>query len=415
VVRLREDYAAVREGEELRARINYETFLDVLIPTILPIMVPNPCSSISISNGKYPLHAVNGYWVSSTSPLLENPVNIDDKCHSEKVSETIPRGIPGLTTHTKMSHDFGDKSHCVSEVDSYRWNRHICAYKKKPSIIHDSDLIGDIIDPKSSSKVVLTSQNDDYVSYRGREKSILFVGGIHMRGLAALFLSEVCQYQNPQLHLDHNILRVQFVELSKSAADRHRQKHAKECKKDPSQCELFDSGCQGLTVGYLGGESSCRPEMTVHFSQFNYVVMNCGHIQSSSYAAHRSSISQFLDSVLSAKLKNSNLLFWVESTAPVLREEQLEPEKKDRRTYYRMLLYHQILQEEVLAKKMQEHLALIPAFQSTLALADKLCDCVGSPATALMPQLISLVDAIRKANHRIAHAKSKEIFQKQPL
>jgi hypothetical protein len=416
VIRLRKNYAAVTEEDTVSTRINYETFVDALVPMQLNMLVPSPCMSISISEGKYPLNAVNGYWVSSSTPLLQKAVEISDKCRGEKMEETVPRGVSGMTSYVKMSSDFGKEEQCVSEIDVYKWNRHICAYRKKTSMLHDSDVIADFVDTRNPAKIVLTSENNDFSSYSGKDKAILFVGGIHMRGLVSIFLSEVCKYQPPQRHLDHNILRVQFIELSKAAADKHRLKHEKECKTDKSKCELFDSGCEGLTVGYLGGDSSCGPEMTVHFSQFNYVVVNCANYQSfSSYQDYRESLTKFLDVTLSAKLKFSNQLYWVESSAPVLRNEVNDLRKKDKRTYHRMLVYHQILQEEVVRKKIQNHITLIPAFQSTLALSDKLCDCVAFPASALMPQLISLLDAIRKSNHRIAQQKSQEIFHKQPL
>lgn len=62
----------------------------------------------------------------------------------------------------------------------------------------------------------------------------------------------------------------------------------------------------------------------------------------------------------------------------------------------------------MLAHDMRDRVALIPAFQSSLALFDKMCDCVTYPASALMPQLIGLVDAVRRGVNQISHLIHKE-------
>ena len=412
IVRLRTDYTASRNHLPFHPAIDYEVFLDKLIPSEFVQLIPRPCSSFSIFDHLYPLHAINGYWMSSSNQLSTLPLSVEQDCDD---GNDLKRGLPKLQTYAKPSIEFGMNKNCAEDVNNYRWNRRICSYKKKPSMIKDNDLLAEVVDTSSDKKTDLTSQNRDYSG----GKSILFVGDANMRTLAELFLRQVCRYQDV-IHLDaSSTTKVQFVELSKSAAIRYKKTHEHDClskNKERSSSfydnedtcgELYDKGCASLYVGYLG-ESKCGMDMTVHFSQFNYVVMNCGQGQAASihstYETYRNSISNLLTSIQNAQLRETTLLFWVESVAPPLRQSaSTSNEYSDRRAYHRMLLYHQIVQEEMLAKGMRNKVALIPAFQSTLALFDKMCDCMTYPPAAMTPQLIGLVDSIRKANNQISH------------
>ena len=156
--------------------------------------------------------------------------------------------------------------------------------------------------------------------------------------------------------------------------------------------------------GYLA-EPYCKADMTVHFSQFNYVVLNCGHIPASSthytYTSYRNDVSSLFNSILSAQLPPTTLLFWIESLAPPLHIDEHSIQRQDQRTYHRMLIYHQIVQDEILHKGLKNRIALVPGFQSTLALFDKMCDCEGYPPTVIVPQLMSLIDSIHKSINRM--------------
>ena len=340
VVRLRSNYMAARDLLPSYPKINYEVFLDKLIPSDFTKLIPRPCTSFSIFDHLYPLHAIHGYWMSASSELSTTPMKVAQHCDGSAM-----RGIPELSTYVKASIEFGSKTNCANEVNNYKWNRRICSFKKKPSIIKDNDLLAEIVDVNNPRKTDLTSQNHDF----SHGKSILFVGDENMRNLADLFLREVCQYQpSEKIHFDvKSATKVQFVELSKSAAASYKKLHRNDCEEDEVKCELFDEGCTSLSVAYLG-EDKCGQDMTVHFSQFNYVVMNCGQIQAASpqstMSSYRNSISELLDAILNVKVKETTLLFWVESMAPPLRQDQMLIDSEDRRTYHRMLMYHQIVQ-----------------------------------------------------------------------
>jgi hypothetical protein len=88
-------------------------------------------------------------------------------------------------------------------------------------------------------------------------------------------------------------------------------------------------------------------------------------------------------------------LFWLENTAPPLRQDYWVILKKDWRTYHRLVLFHAIAMEEM-RKFDNMPISVVPAFHSTLALFDKMCDCAHYPTSAKMPQLLGLLDDIRK-------------------
>ena len=59
VIRLRKEFAALKEIDSF-PMIDYEVFVDELIPTLLKKYVPVPC---------YKQSPTNGYWISNSDPL----------------------------------------------------------------------------------------------------------------------------------------------------------------------------------------------------------------------------------------------------------------------------------------------------------------------------------------------------------
>ena len=74
-------------------------------------------------------------------------------------------------------------------------------------------------------------------------------------------------------------------------------------------------------------------------------------------------------------------IFWLENTAPPLREDHWVKLKKDWRTYHRLLLFNSIAMHE--AGKLNATMTVIPAFRSTLAFFDKICDCAHYPISGI--------------------------------
>ncbi len=82
-------------------------------------------------------------------------------------------------------------------------------------------------------------------------------------------------------------------------------------------------------------------------------------------------------------------IFWLENTAPPLREDHWVKLKKDWRTYHRLLLFHSIAMHQ--ADKLNATMTVIPAFRSTLAFFDKICDCAHYPISGEWNKLINLL------------------------
>ena len=92
-------------------------------------------------------------------------------------------------------------------------------------------------------------------------------------------------------------------------------------------------------------------------------------------------------------------LFWVESVAIPLHQDYNVIEYKDWRTYHRLLLFDSIAKNRLQIFKTIANVHVVPSFQSTLALFDKLCDCGHYPASARLPQLLGLLDQMKIAIH----------------
>jgi hypothetical protein len=83
----------------------------------------------------------------------------------------------------------------------------------------------------------------------------------------------------------------------------------------------------------------------------------------------------------------------MENTAPPLRQDHWVVEKKDWRTYHRLMIFHSIAINEAIS--LNATLTVIPAFRSTLALFDKICDCAHYPSSAKIPQLFGFLNSLK--------------------
>jgi hypothetical protein len=256
----------------------------------------------------------------------------------------------------------------------------------------------------------MTDQTNDDHDFVG--KSVIFVGDSHMRGLANLFLKIVCQYQlNQNEVLDPLIMSTvqsfhmdPHTESSKTCSSSSYT--ATEVANDPSCHIEFDQGCNGMTVSFFGAQY-CEPDIPIHVADYDYIILNCGHhpASHSHYSFHQySEAVNKLFFILNAHAKHIDdpkkrgKIFWLENSAQPLREDHWVIEKLDWRTYHRLILFDAQAKEIFANKYLDLNVGLIPAFHSTMALYDKICDCAHFPNSARIPQLVGLIDAIRFYN-----------------
>lgn len=113
-------------------------------------------------------------------------------------------------------------------------------------------------------------------------KSILFVGDSHMRGLADLFLQQVCDLRVTEPYIYRQIVNstaLQTVELYNDSYSMHwiegKNLLSKRITKDEAP---FDTDCLGLKAMYLP-MTYCESGIMEHVEQnsLDYIVVNCGH------------------------------------------------------------------------------------------------------------------------------------------
>lgn len=392
IVRLRSEWAAIKDTPKF-PMIDYEVFLDTLLPEPLEVYNPQFCG------------VGNGFWV-TTDPkyrIADWPVNIRDQC-----SEKQKRGV-SVTSNILVSNNFAEDT-CANEIDAYRWNRKVC----NRDYHADRDYAGETVDPLNTTGLAdMRIVDSDYL-----RRKILFIGDLHMRDIATLFLDDVCRYKhdgNLKLHKDGKPIIVDgvtmpFYEIKFTKEMNNAYKGDKpgctSISKDEN-CQLFDVACTDLTVQFLEAKY-CEKGVVNKFDGVDYIVMNCGHFPAQS--AHYS-FGQFRDTIqkLMGKIVESQVLepkvglpvpttiFWVENTAQPLRQDDYIISHDDWRTYHRLVLYDAIVAEE--AKKIwpppQVHWNVVPAFHSSLAVYDKLCNCGHYADSAMIPQLMSVVDVLR--------------------
>jgi hypothetical protein len=115
--------------------------------------------------------------------------------------------------------------------------------------------------------------------------------------------------------------------------------------------------------------------MVKHFESYDYVVLNCGHHPASgahwTYEEFNHSMNLLVRGIhsLEAMRETPQLLFWLESTAQPLRQDFWVFEKKDWRTWHRLLLFDALAKDAFV--RYQLKIRILPAFDSTMSLFDK--------------------------------------------
>jgi hypothetical protein len=138
----------------------------------------------------------------------------------------------------------------------------------------------------------------------------------------------------------------------------------------------------------------------------DYVVANCGHFPAQSahytFGQFRDVIQRMIGKIVefgillpTVEMKTPTTLFWLENTAQTLRQDEYIERTVDWRTYHRLTLFDAIVREEV-KKTIPKQMHFVPAFQSSFAMFDKLCNCGHYPDSAIYPQVMSLLDVIRQ-------------------
>ena len=79
------------------------------------------------------------------------------------------------------------------------------------------------------------------------------------------------------------------------------------------------------------------------------------------------------------KGKQKNHYFYLESVAPPLQEDRGKIQDADLRTLHRLMMYDGIAFQQLKKYFSSELINRIPAFTSTLAMYDKMCDCTHYP------------------------------------
>lgn len=160
-----------------------------------------------------------------------------------------------------------------------------------------------------------------------------------------------------------------------------------------SPCEPFHTGCNGLRVSYLAN-MLCENSSAAFAEGYDYIIINCGHHPAAAehftYADYTSKVKEFIGNF---KQIQKTRLFWLENTAPPIRQDHWVIEKKDWRTYHRLVLFNTIAMHE--ARGLNASLTVLPAFRSTLALFDKMCDCAHYSISAKLPQMFAFLNSMR--------------------
>lgn len=140
----------------------------------------------------------------------------------------------------------------------------------------------------------------------------------------------------------------------------------------------------------------CQPGVLDYFKDYDFIVINCGHHPAAaseySFRKYRELVNHFFSEMKSRGVIGKRQLYWVESVAIPLHQDHNVIDYKDWRTYHRLLLFDNIVKQ---ALKSFNCARVVPAFQSTLAIFDKLCDCGHYPGGARLPQLFGLLDQIK--------------------
>jgi hypothetical protein len=163
-----------------------------------------------------------------------------------------------------------------------------------------------------------------------------------------------------------------------------------------------------MSFAYMGA-MFCQSGVANYASNFDYVVVNCGHHPAStshfSYQRFRDDVGELMYQFAHKDVFKSKRVFWLENTAQPLRQDDFTFFYKDWRTYHRLMMFDAIAASVI--DRVQAPVATLPAFHSTLALFDKMCDCGHYAVSAKIPQLMGLMDSIYDSSWSPSCAKSQ--------
>lgn len=184
---------------------------------------------------------------------------------------------------------------------------------------------------------------------------------------------------------------------------RRKKTTVKSCFDDPTSesCDVFERACAGSKFAFLQA-MYCQRGIAAYMSKgYDYIVFNCGnHLAKDplmTYDHYRLLLKDIGTRMKSLQmLKPDTQFFYMENVAIPLHQDDKSFETHDKRTYQRLMLYDMLAKWE-LGKNTGLRMYTIPAFYSTLALYDKFCDCGHYPWGSKVPQLLNLVETIKKA------------------
>lgn len=374
VLRLRKEFTAVKEIDSF-PMIDYEVFVDKLVSTFLRRHIPAPCHRQS---------PMNGYWIANSNPLSIAPIQI-----MRPECDTPPLMLPNFTTYVMADRKLAS-SHCVQDVHLWWDNREDCLIRYRTNTFSaDEDV--ESYDDDGGKPISVSWNFERNLTSNGAfflGKKIIFIGDSHMRGFADLFLRRVCQFRHSKssVYKQTGPFKIQTHIMSEDPSL---------CSKDDTTgtCESFHGGVNGLSVSYLSN-MLCESGTGKYVEGYDYAVINCGHHPASkehySYSKYKSDVRLFIDEIISHR---NTRIFWMENTAPPLRQDHWVVEKKDWRTYHRLMIFHSLAVNE--ARGLNASMTVIPAFRSTLALFDKICDCAHYPGPAKLPQLFGFLNSLK--------------------
>ena len=333
VFRVRTGYGAVMEARKDFPKINYEVLCDGMVPDRVDETKPYCPKNF-------------GYWVASAdNTYFKGPVTVNPN-----------RGLPLKTwvrTDKLQPVNPGEEPSCSKDIDLYRWNTDTCTKLNKDK--KKALTVG----PEVGRNLIV-------------DKTIMFVGDSHMRGLADSFRFWLCHDHDPK----------DFVPLKVEGPDFQ-------------EIKITDGPCSGFTLRYLA-LVMCEKDIAHRMSNEDIIILNCGHHPGSGdkynqgkghytlekYENTVRKLFEELDSTLAEK-KIHPLVLWLENSAQPLKQDDYVIKYGDWRTNHRLLLYHAIVNKE-LSKR---NIPTVPAFHSTLAAFDKMCDMSHYPHLTKIPQL----------------------------
>jgi hypothetical protein len=110
-----------------------------------------------------------------------------------------------------------------------------------------------------------------------------------------------------------------------------------------------------------------------YFQNYDYIILNCGHHAAAhshyGFQLYQKTVSRMINAIETDRLLNNKKYFWIESVAIPLHQDDGVIKFKDWRTYHRLHLYNALAEEVI--RKSNLSIAIIPAYQSTMSLFDK--------------------------------------------